>query len=373
MRAGAAIRLFLFTCIAIVNVGSTRPIRAQLNEGAILVSDFFEELYQVGSNGGVTDLLDSPSFQEVPGQNLAIADDSTAYLSYFSNLYRFDVGSGQLTFVDELSFDPIEITIDAAGSLVAVGAGELIQIDPATGAETSIYDESFFTPRDAVTDEVGNIYLTEFFDALGVLSPAGAFSKIGNYATNQFRHLDLGPDGMLYLSTTFGASFYRIDPTDGSGVELDSDVFELIDDLQVDAAGDIIFSGQVDTRNGVFRFDPSTKAVTTLVDDTSVNGGFFDPRDVAIYAGSQSYSAADLDQDGDVDGGDLSFLVGAYGQSAAGDLNGDGDTDGADVLAWQGQFTQISVAATSSVPEPGTAWLMLTAAIYSGLRLRRPR
>ncbi len=65
----------------------------------------------------------------------------------------------------------------------------------------------------------------------------------------------------------------------------------------------------------------------------------------------------DFDEDGDVDQGDLAAwqqfvgtLTGA--QHYQGDANGDGRVDGADLLVWQQQF---GTAATTAVPEPGSA------------------
>lgn len=47
---------------------------------------------------------------------------------------------------------------------------------------------------------------------------------------------------------------------------------------------------------------------------------------------------ADFDDDGDVDGDDLTIWKGNVGPTAAADANADGITDGADFLAWQGEF-----------------------------------
>lgn len=332
---------------------------AQLSSGAIVVPDFFEELYEIDPGGGATDILDSPFLQEVFGNHLAIADASTAYLVSFDELYRFDFPSGQLSFVDQLSFAPLEITMDSSGDLIGVDAGELFRIDPQNGAETSLHTETFFGPNDAVVDDAGNVYVTEFFDALGVLTPGGTFNKIGNFATNKFQHVDLGPDGMLYLSTVVGESFYRVNPATGFGVELDAGVFSTIDDLQVDAAGDIVFSGSVGFDSGIFRFNPTTKAVTAIADESTVNDGFFDPLDVAIFDDGQQFAAADFDQDGDVDSGDLAHLRAHYGAGAGGDVDDDGDTDGADLLAWQNQFTGSVNLAAAAVPEPSSAVLLI--------------
>lgn len=354
-RISVFMGILITHCFALSNVGN-----AQLSNGAIIIPEFFEELYRVPSAGGTPiDLLDSSAFDRVPADRLTIADANTAYLSYFADLYSFDFVTGQRSFIDTLSFNPFEVTASSNGELVALSPTEVFRVDPVTGDESSWYTETFFTPTDAVFDSSGNLFLTEFFDAIGKLSPGGSFTKIGNFPSNKFSHLDLGPDGMLYLSTNVGASFYRVNPNTGAGIALDSDVFTYINDLQVDADGDILFVGEVDETQGVFRFDPDTKAVTTLVDGETVNGGFFNPLDIAIFSSDTVFASADFNEDGDVDGGDLAQLLAGYDVNSAGDTNGDSDTDGADLLEWQRQYTGSSASAAVVVPEPAAILLLL--------------
>lgn len=364
MRAGGWNRwghhAFLAALVA-TSIAAPRESVAQLSDGAIITPEFFEELYRIPAAGGSPiDLLDSPTFEAVPGDHLAIADEDTAYISYFADLYEFDFSAGQITLIDELSFTPQEITVNANGELIALAADEVFRIDTSTGDETSLYDEALFTPSDVVADDAGNLYMSEFFDALGVLSPGGVFTPIGNFDTDFFSHLDLGPDGMLYLSTTFGGSFYRVNPETGFGVELDSEVFTFIEDLQVDASGDILFAGEADAKTGVFRFDPVSQSLTSLADDTTVNGGFFNPRDIAIFSANTNFPTADFDADGDVDQGDLSQLLASYGGNNSGDTDGDNDTDGADLLAWQRQYTGGIGIQAAAVPEPTSVTLLLS-------------
>ena len=74
-------------------------------------------------------------------------------------------------------------------------------------------------------------------------------------------------------------------------------------------------------------------------------------------------AAGDFDKDGDVDGIDLGFWKGAFGQTAAGDADSDGDSDGADFLTWQRNYAPgAAVGATAAVPEPAALALLLTAA-----------
>ncbi|MCH8840211.1 MAG: hypothetical protein IH831_05955 [Planctomycetes bacterium] len=84
---------------------------------------------------------------------------------------------------------------------------------------------------------------------------------------------------------------------------------------------------------------------------------------------------ADFDGDGDVDNIDLAQWENSYGVDALADADGDNDSDGADFLAWQQQFTGslVAVAASTAVPEPSSAMILLTLAAMLLPRLRSAR
>jgi hypothetical protein len=82
-----------------------------------------------------------------------------------------------------------------------------------------------------------------------------------------------------------------------------------------------------------------------------------------------SFSPADFDEDGDVDGDDLATWQNSYGVNANGDTNNDGDTDGRDFLVWQRAYTGANnLFATVSVPEPAAGVLMLLSLVHLGRR-----
>lgn len=85
-------------------------------------------------------------------------------------------------------------------------------------------------------------------------------------------------------------------------------------------------------------------------------------------------SNADFDGDGDVDGDDFLSLQRGYNASgglADGDADGSGFVDAADLAIWENQYgtTGLLVAASTAVPEPSAALLMLLAG--AGLLTRR--
>ncbi len=93
----------------------------------------------------------------------------------------------------------------------------------------------------------------------------------------------------------------------------------------------------------------------TLQSLLAVTGNFWDP--IAVLAAPQP--PGDFDDDGDVDGADLSRWRSSFGVNNQADGDGDGDSDGDDFLIWQRDF-QPPASATSAVPEPTLATLFLS-------------
>jgi hypothetical protein len=68
----------------------------------------------------------------------------------------------------------------------------------------------------------------------------------------------------------------------------------------------------------------------------------------------------DFDDDGNVDGDDLTLWKGAFGQTSVGDADNDGDSDGADFLVWQRNFAPAAPAA--AIPEPAALTIVIIGA-----------
>lgn len=93
----------------------------------------------------------------------------------------------------------------------------------------------------------------------------------------------------------------------------------------------------------------------------------------AINERAAASLAADFDDDGDVDGDDLTLWQEAYSEDDTADADVDGDSDGHDFMIWQiqhGASIPLSAAGTA-IPEPSSVALALCAIAAAGL-LRKP-
>ena len=274
------------TIVACLVLTGSSAARGQLVEGNVVLAEFFEELYVFDANSGtVADVLDNEPTETILIDNAVGLNSNTVILSSFSDLYRYDVPTATSSFFTTLPFTPpSEITRDLNGNLIATAPGEVYRIDGATGDATLLHTETFFSADDAVVDQNGTIFVTEFFDALGAVNPNGGFTQIGDFSSNQFSNLDIGIDGQLYLASTIGGEFWRVDPVSGEGTLLGEELFLNLDDLQVDDNGDLLFSATVGAEDGLFLFDLETAQISNLIDADDVNDGFFSPSDVDIFA-----------------------------------------------------------------------------------------
>lgn len=164
----------------------------------------------------------------------------------------------------------------------------------------------------------------------------------------------------------------------------DSDLYEGIlaqvrsfDQLAPDGGTAGSFKGEHNVTLQSRNFNPSEWTTVTSSFVVPTDGFFADVRvstnlfipPSPLFAGQVLFDkltinriTADFDDDGDVDGDDLTIWTGNVGPTAAADANADGVTDGADFLAWQREFglgvvPPASNVAVSAVPEPGSVAL----------------
>jgi T5SS/PEP-CTERM-associated repeat protein/autotransporter-associated beta strand protein len=163
---------------------------------------------------------------------------------------------------------------------------------------------------------------------------------------------------------------------------------------QIDVAGELTLGGAlaISLING---FNPTVGNSFDVLDWGSLSGTF-SIIDLPALPGSFAWDAsqlyatgvlsitstllaADFDEDGDVDGADLTKWKTGFGTTAAathmqGDANRDLDVDGADFLTWQRQLgSSASVGAATAVPEPATAVHMFLGLAAAGVLALRGR
>ncbi len=107
----------------------------------------------------------------------------------------------------------------------------------------------------------------------------------------------------------------------------------------------------------------STDLTAPLAPGLSWNVGYADDKVTLSVTGTALFTA-DFNEDGKVDGADLTVWQGAFNSTAAGDADGDLDSDGADFLLWQQQLgSGLAVSAAAAIPEPSAALLATLGAI----------
>ncbi len=282
--------LSLLALLAVSNFAA-RSTQAQIGVDDVIVSEFFDDILRV-NNGSVTDLFDISQPDNI--SSIAIANSTTAYVVNFLEIWKIDTAANTVTLLTEVEGNsPSEITMDLNGDLLFVSASHGVnRIDIETGQISLVYDDIFFDADDIAVSAEGYIYVTEFFDGLGRIGPGG-WQKLGDWNTNFFSHIDVGPDGYLYCATTFeNGDVYRINPYTGIGSKIADDAYVFIDDLQVASDGTIYIAGNRDTdddgvvENVVFTIDPLTGELTVVVDENMVGDPtppFFNPMDIEIF------------------------------------------------------------------------------------------
>jgi hypothetical protein len=287
--------LSLAICVSFI-AGLSQNATAQIGTDDVIISEFFDDILRV-NQGSVTDIFDIPDSMSDNITHMAIANPTTLYVVNFSEVWKIDTAANSVdVFATVLGVTPSELKIDLDGNLVLSSASEgVIRIDATTGVQTTIYDDAFFDPSDIVISDTGNIYTTEFFDGLGRISPSGAWNKIGDWDTDFFQKIDIGPDGFLYAATTFeGGDIYRINPVSGTGTVVADDAFAFVDDIAVASDGLIYLAGNADfdgddlDEDLIFTINPLTGERLIVVDETEVGNPtppFFNPQDIEIFNG----------------------------------------------------------------------------------------
>ena len=252
------------------------------------------------------------------------------------------------------------------------------QIVVSGGGNVTFYDD-VVQNKDLVVSQVGSTTSVAVF--FGDFTGSGGSSGGGDI----FFEGDLQPGNSPALVTFENDVHFGV----GAGLEIELggtmagaeyDQINVLGDLSVD--GDLVVSL-------IDGFVPSIGQTFTLLTADNVDGIFvaesfpslpgrvfdviYNPQSIVLTVNSAF--SADFDEDGDVDGDDLTQWRDDFSGPGS-DADGVNDSDGAAFLAWQQQLGSGPPAAPTAgaVPEPTAAALTAVAtAIGLTLQLRRPR
>jgi hypothetical protein len=333
------------------------------------------------------------------GSSVVIAADSTwATVTQDATVELLHGGAliiaGDLRLSDGTNGADATLTIDGAGSSLTQTGGSLFIGDGSGSAVVNLGDGGALVADvgvnlnatgqlnlqpggllDAETVDVNggafnflggelrfNTFDTNLVNANGTVAPGrsvGDADVVGNYTQQAAATLDVQIGGILPG---------QWDRLDVSGNAILDGVLEvsLVDGF-VPVAGNSFPVLETIFGNVSGQFD----AIVAPVFDGLTFQATYDADSVVLEVVEATFLEADFDEDGDVDGDDLTQWRGDFGVNDLSDADNDGDSDGADFLVWQRQLGSMPVTPTAgAVPEPA-AWTLAGLVLLGGLFSRR--
>jgi hypothetical protein len=246
--------------------------------------------------------------------------------------------TGNLRLVNNnINIDPLA-SFGGTGALI-IPSGSHLSAKANANINVLLRNEGVLRP--AGFDTVGRVDLKDYQQSL----TGELFVEITGTSLNQFDRLLVNGDAIL-------GGYLNID-IDGGFVPVVGNSFNILSTTGI--------------RSGEF----------TTVDFSGMPAGLtmhlnYLPNAVQLQVVNTPVFTADFDNDGDVDGTDLSIWEAALHLNQLGDADGDGDSDGGDFLAWQRQFGNVPVELVAmAVPEPSTQLLVCLGAAGELLAHRR--
>ncbi|BBO30482.1 dockerin type I domain-containing protein [Lacipirellula parvula] len=297
---------------------------------------------------------------------------------FFGNDTPFSKAQAQATTGGSLTVALPGVNSLNDGILVAQVGGNIDSFAVATpdvnGANWTV--KTYSNDTTATTNPVNWIYLPYEADNL----VAGRVSANGTVVNST--GVGAAP-GQFTLTKEAGSGSYLLTipgktPADGTLLLTPEATAGLEDNLLTyEAAGN---SFRIFSIDQVTADERQLSFITPSLEDTNFTFAFIDYDLAPTLNPGGNFLAADFNEDGNVDGADLTAWKAGFGTGttkAQGDANEDGKVDGADFLTWQHQFGQTpAVAAAGSVaaavPEPSSLLLIgVAAAVGLGAVRRR--
>ena len=250
-------------------------VSAQFDNGDILLSDFFDGVFELDPRTG--------DQQFVFGSDLFVrglaANEDFIYASDFGEgIIRYDIANGTSTEIAGLEFAD-DIVLDQNNDLIVVnGLTSLLRLDAETG-DTSLISTGVFD--DAVVSRDGTIYAAKRGEGIGFFDGADFISVSDDSVNIFFEEITLGQNGVMYASNIDTDVLYQVDLNSGIVSELTTEEFVFIQDLETDLDGSILAAANFNGVEGIYRVNPITGEITTIVDDNDI-GEPWAPLDLAV-------------------------------------------------------------------------------------------
>ena len=156
--------------------------------------------------------------------------------------------------------DLLEVNQGLAGDVIVsdLGAGEIWQIEPATGVYSQY--ETIPDVTDAQQDAAGNIWWTNLADTFGYLSPREAANRAWSLTGVNLHGLAIDPKGDIWLTEYFGSAskLHRFNPSSRELCSFDLNVSIISDYILADESGVWVANWFLDD---IIHFNPSTNNV----------------------------------------------------------------------------------------------------------------
>jgi len=278
MRANTWIHIAVLASLTLV--GTTSNCHAQLVDGDIIISEFFDDVFQIDPvNRTQTNIFNQDLFLES-----IVGSGNTIYSRDFGEgIVEIDLSTGTSSLILGSPTSVNELTFDQNDNLIITGNDGVQRYDTTTGVFSTITTDEY---RDVIVSAQGDIFVTDTFDGIGRLNSAGLFESIVDPGF-AFEGLTIASDGLLYTYSGFDGLF-QINPLTGASTMLEADIFGGVDDIVSFGNDALLVSGTFDidgdgtTEDGLYRYDILTGAITSVFDEETEDLSFWSPADVYV-------------------------------------------------------------------------------------------
>lgn len=244
--------------------------------GDILFTEFFDGWHKLDPNTNQVTQLPWPDssvftgFLQFDAQGRVLYDD----LADGATIHRLNPYNGQSVNLQVPGISLIDgFVIDAAGDLLIANSGEVSRHNLTTHQTTVVTDGTFFSPGGIASGD-GRVFITEFFEDLWEIDPAGpGRTDLSDGELSIPGLIAVRSDGDLIVENFSPSVFYRINPDTLQVTLFSDDLPTFVNGMALDAQDNL----WVTSTDGVFKYNSTGGAKTLVYDET-----FFNPAAIAV-------------------------------------------------------------------------------------------